>query len=353
MADLASRIYAVEIERVHGARGIENMRDVLRVVKHIYTLHSPQSFTLGLVVFSALDDGAKLLDGDPPATADSYDGLGDTTGMVEILANGRFRSWPIDFGLLDKLSESAVVYAYSEDLFDESEVMIVKGRALGVPNPNGYPSAFAPPTFWELDQALAYYRTDMAARSTCKILKNVWAPESEDRRLILQNYPEEPLRESLAQHLRSTLRDHLRVLVKEEQNVSETEPVDIEVSWSLTTQLALIEVKWLGKCLNKAGDGLASYSYGNARADSGYNQLWDYLDDAYERRPGHEIQGYLVVFDARRYGVTAWEPDPISAENAWKYEKTDLEVGKDRAARSDMHDPVRFYLEPKIPRPVA
>ena len=60
-----------------------------------------------------------------------------------------------------------------------------------------------------------------------KLLRTAWARDAEDRRVVLVNHPEVIMRGSLAQHLRSTLRDSKLVRVNEEQNVSDTELVDI------------------------------------------------------------------------------------------------------------------------------
>jgi hypothetical protein len=251
---------------------------------------------------------------------------------------------------LAALAESAIVYSYTLANDDGIEEIVLPGQRVRIPNPNGYPSAFASPTFWELEDALDWYRDRLARRGTCKILKTAWADDGEDRRLVFVNHPEVIMRESLAQHLRSSLRDHQAVRVNEEQNQSETEPVDIEVTWSLTTHIALIEVKWVGKCLNETGDALATYAYTDARARDGLSQLADYLDDAYERNPGHDIHGYLVVFDGRRRAVTQWRPDVVSGSDAWHYETQELDYRDEIPDREDFQPPRRFYLEPRIPR---
>lgn len=165
------------------------------------------------------------------------------------------------------------------------------------------------------------------------------------------NHPEKIMRSSLAQHLRSSLRDLKVVRVNEEQNQSETEPVDIEVSWGFTTHIALLEIKWLGKCLKSSGDELAAYTHSESRAREGVPQLEGYIDEAHERNPGYEIRGYLVVFDGRRKGVRKWLPGEVSAADAWHYKECDIDYGETIPDRNDFRVPVRLYLEPKVGRP--
>jgi hypothetical protein len=357
MAQIAHGLFQVQVEAVHGEAGTNSLKAVLALARELYRFRSPEGFSDGLVIFHVLPDGAPALPIEESQTVPDVQSLPeDVDGTaIEILPSGGLRVWSASAVDPQLLATHAVVYAFgvaaiggAETDGADFEAIILPDGPAPVPNPVGYPSALAPPTFWNLEEALDYYATHLAARSTCKILKTVWAQEAADRRLVLRNHPEVVMRESLAQHLRSSVRDTKLVRVLEEQNVSETEPVDIEVSWSLTSHIALIEVKWLGKCLNDTGDALASYSYSDGRARDGVRQLADYLDEFRERTPGHEIRGYLVVYDARRWGVTTWEPGEITSENAWYYANRDIDYLDAIPDRSDFKPPRRLYLEPRI-----
>jgi hypothetical protein len=354
MAAIAQSLYQVQVEATHGQPGSESLRAVLAAVRELYRFRSPESFPEGLVVFHALPDAGDVLDPEDSVVVGAANELdeGLAGAVLQVLDEGRLRVWPTTAVNPIELAARAVVYVFTA-LTQRTEVTEAEAIALPtglttVPNPVGYPSALAPPTFWNLEEALDFYATNLAARSTCKILRTVWAVDAENRRLVLRNHPEVVMRESLAQHLRSSVRDTKLVRVLEEQNVSETEPVDIEVSWSLTSHIALIEVKWLGKCLGEAGDALASYSYTDARAREGAAQLADYLDDFRERTPGHEIKGYLVVYDARRWGITSWEPGAISKEHAWYYVDKPIDFQNTIPDRADFKPPRRVYLEPRL-----
>ena len=154
------------------------------------------------------------------------------------------------------------------------------------------------------------------------------------------------MRGSLAQHLETTLRDHAEV--REEQNVSETQPIDIKVKWSLSAQLSLIEIKWLGQSVSADGTDLATRYDAPARPRAGAKQLADYLEENKQRTPDLETEGYLVVYDARRANVKA-VPAEISDDEAVAFRNAEIEYNPDyEAERSDFREPRRFWLEPKL-----
>lgn len=354
MAAIAQELYEFHVDAVHGQAGIESLRVVLTAVRELYLFRAPDSFRDGLVVFRALSDADDLVDPDGSIIIKDARELDENTrgAIIEILIGGELRVWPRQIAEPANLAADAIVYVFTASVDPEesanSEAIALPEGLRAVPNPVGYASALAPPTFWNLEDALRFYSANLARRSTCKILRTVWAPEGDLRHLVLVNRPEKTMRESLAQHLRSSLRDTKLVRVLEEQNVSETEPVDIEISWTLTNQIALIEVKWLGQCLNQEGDGLAGYTYSDRRAREGIGQLAKYLDEMRERTPGHELRGYLVVFDARRAGIKGWEPGPVTTEDAWYYADREIEYDNAIPARKDFMPPTRLFLEPRV-----
>lgn len=185
---------------------------MLRVVRELYLFRSPDSFPDGLVVFRALPDRDDLLDlGDSLTLSDVRDMDEKQRGVVIEVLNGGLRVWPAGTTQPRALVDGAVAYVFTgvterTELGDPEAIALPQGLK-AVPNPVGYASAFAPPTFWNLEDALTFYASGLAERSTCKILRTAWAKDSSDRRLVLVNHPEVIMRESLAQHLRSTLRD--------------------------------------------------------------------------------------------------------------------------------------------------
>jgi len=181
-------------------------------------------------------------------------------------------------------------------------------------------SVFASPTYKELDEALGKYYEDQAKNSTCLILRHIWLNPRE--RLILRDKPEHIMRDSLYQYLYNKLRSHT---VKREQNVDETHPVDIKITWSTNNKVvALIEIKWLGKS--------EKTQYTEARANIGAGQLTEYLTSSYHEEPDRHFIGYLVVFDARR------------RRNKLDYYATKEIEYNDENKRNDKLAFYRFYL---------
>lgn len=147
-------------------------------------------------------------------------------------------------------------------------------------------SIFSYPVYKELDEAMNSNDRNLARNSICCILKSVWADAT---RKEFCEKPEHFMRDSLWQYLNSVLRTHT---VKREQNVDETHPVDIKIIWPIISNVALIEVKWLGDS--------GKTHYRDARANEGAKQLIDYLYSSYSEEPDKNFIGYLTVFDGRR-----------------------------------------------------
>ncbi len=132
--------------------------------------------------------------------------------------------------------------------------------------------------------------------------------------------------------------------VRPEQNVSETQPIDIKITWTFAPKQALIEIKWLGK--SKHPDGKLATTYGPARAQNGAQQLADYLDMNEEAVPGHVVRGYLVVFDGRRRRLGR-SATSIRESDGLYYQDKEIhyEPAHDKE-RDDFEKPVRFFVQP-------
>jgi hypothetical protein len=342
MREIARDLYTPAIVAQHGTVGGERLREVLGALRVIYRRRPPESFGGGLCVFAAVDPANRPHEpspGQPVLEVELIHCLEDC-GAIQVLPNGNLLVWnelPID---LPALSAQAVVYLWQP----EGEAFAVGSDLKTVRNPNGYPTAFAAPGFFVLEEALTYYYEHLARRTSCHILKVGWY---DDRRLLLSNKPERTMRRSLGQHLRWALRDHAEV--REEQNVTETRPVDIKVTWSTSEMLSLIEIKWLGKSVNGAGDAIATSYAAPSRSDEGAQQLEDYIDGNLDQAPTKPCTGYLIVYDARRRNVTDVPPTGFTPQDAWHYRDRDIPWPKRHLARRDIGEPRRFYLEPKIP----
>lgn len=338
MKGLAETLYTARIAAEFGAAGLAAMRRLLEAVNEVHRRSAYEMWTKGLTVFAPLDPADQLLDvaGSvelTPIELAQRIGQGVT---IQPLDGHRLRVW---FEQVDPLAFDGRAVVYH---FNAGDFLVLQGALERIPNGSGLPSSFGLPTFLELEDALTFYGVRLARQSSCYVLQDCWL---DNRRIYLRNKPEATMRRSLAQHLRSSLRAHELVEVREEQNVDESHPVDIKVTWSLTNRLALIEIKWLGDSANVDGTDAAT-TYRDARANEGAEQLADYLDDNKVRAPEHLTRGYLVIFDARRRGVTPFGSD-VAPEDARYYENREIEFDPRREeTRKDFHRPFRFYLEP-------
>jgi hypothetical protein len=341
MRRMVDRLFTYVIVERYGRIGGERLRDVLEAVRTVYRYRPAETFADGLVIFAALDSAQRPHNPDASRSVDPY-AVAATTGpaAIQVLPNRQLLWWDELPSDLQRLGEVAVVYVNGP----QGEAFALPDGLEAIDNPQGYPSALAPPSFFTLEEALRYYDSQQARRSTCKILMTVWHDET---RLLLKRKPEATMRQSLAQYLRVALRDHAEVF--EEQNVSETEPVDIKITYAQSEHRALIEIKWLGKSVNRTGDGIGTGYSADGRTNEGAQQLGDYLDDHAQRSPATRTIGHLVVYDARRAGVTTYPPAP-TAEQAWQYEPLHFAVPP-QTQREDFADPSRFFLEPAVPKP--
>ena len=198
-------------------------------------------------------------------------------------------------------------------------------------------SIFSHPTYWDLEQAIKSYYFQKAKKCFCKFMEVAWKDE---KRLIWNSGPEHLLRDSLYDYLRTVLRG---AEVKREQNVNETNPVDIKVSWYLSRARGLIDIKWLGISVNETGKVTQRFS--KARAQAGAIQLRNYIDISREENHDYHFVGYLVVFDGRRKNALKNNND---LSDAFYYKEKDLEYSPNLLERKDLNLKSRLFIEPCI-----
>ena len=129
-----------------------------------------------------------------------------------------------------------------------------------------------------------------------------------------------------------------------EQNVDKTHPVDIRVNFQFSNNVALIEVKWLGK--SRHPDGSLATEYTASRARDGAHQLASYLDSFTVSSPSSVVKGYLVVLDARRRGLVVGAAD-ISEEDGMYYAHQEVRFDREYdLERIDFSQPLRMFAEP-------
>ena len=353
MARIAEEMYVGAVQKHFGDSGTQSLRTTLLTIRKLYEHVPPERVKGTLVVVcpvggdatatSIVDEGTAG-NGVTPTVVTKMEHLvvelepqGPTVNVLEVLRGGRLRLFA-DVAVPDYrvLSEHSIVYVFE----DSQETFYIAGDVLEVVNPTRgvHPSVYAIPTFRALEDALQDYYLNFVRYCGCRILANVWMSGA---RVVLKNRPERTMRHSLAQFLQVALRGG--AIVREEQNVDESHPVDIRVTWQLATRIALLEIKWLGDSLTRSG-GLLPYR--DARANEGAQQLVDYLEAEVVQTPMQYRTGYLVVYDGRRRGVQH-DIDALTLEAARYY--ADRSVVYDpphHELRSDFAMPFRMFMEP-------
>ncbi|MFC3714321.1 hypothetical protein ACFOMD_17260 [Sphingoaurantiacus capsulatus] len=345
MREIAESMYVPHARRHFGSSGTEALRQLVTALRRIYRDLDPSLYT-GTLMVVARPDGADTTSslGTPIHNIGAGQPIQHQIAgncAVNALPNGRLEIYNLLPDAI-QLSHEAVVYAYSNRV----ERMFIGGEIFTIPNPSpaAMASIFARPTFSSLDAALARYATHVVNKTICFILAHhadgIWA---EQNRLFLRAKPEEVMRRSLHQFLRDAFPD---AEVRPEQIVDESHPVDIKVTWADTTHRAIIEIKWLGDSVDAAGK--ITTIYRDARANEGAKQLSDYLDADSATAPRLRTRGYLVVFDARRRGLTESQ-STIDHEKGHYYRDRDINYDPDyHAKRLDFANPVRMFAEPQI-----
>jgi hypothetical protein len=311
-------------------------------ISEIYKHLQYNSFD-SVTIYVAIDDICSLssIDGANPNAINSYENLSPILGenlVIEVKRNGSLQ-YSINFDFdIHFARQNAIVYKFIKST--ETEIIFGKTEHKNLPLIPDADSYFAVQTYKKLEQALEEYSTKIARHSFCPYLQKAWF---DDTRIFFKPAPEHHLRNSLLQFLNSLRNAEARP----EQIVDDSHPVDIKVTWSLASHLALIEIKWLGKSLENLGEGFKSEYY-DQRALDGAKQLAGYLDANIKQAPVKTTKGYLVIFDARRWQCNN-NTTSVNAVNGLHYVNSDIAFNPEyHNTRKDFAKPIRFFLEPVI-----
>jgi hypothetical protein len=332
---IAHDLYVPVIHAKHGDEGTGALRVVLEFLGRFFERIEPELLKAPLIVLHPISGFDEATLPTNPSLAQDIPSLAPLVRgpcVIRIRERG-FECWSDKSIDLSIVSKKAVVYCFDRG----AERFVVDGadhpvRAVETTQA----SFFARPTFGSLREALQRYRLRVRT-SSCLLFNAAW---EDGNRLFFRSGAEQEMRRSLHQYLAAVLRD---AEVRPEQNVDESHPVDIKVTWMFTTRLALIEIKWLGKSRDA---GKITANHGDARAKSGAKQLADYLDGNRSQAPEHITRGYLVVFDGRRRGLNA-ESTTVNRENGLHYEGVEIAFDPEyHKVRDDFEEPIRLFCEP-------
>lgn len=283
--------------------------------------------------------------GPPSNSADVFTSLAELHRLMETPRNGvRIRilqdnRYEVTYLAVDIGPEVDVVKYFIRP--GGQECVVAPSMTFHIPSVIGQVSPFAVTYFRDLRRALDEYRSMRATRSDCEFLKQAWHGSG---RIALSNKPEKHMRRSLHDFLKIRLRD-ASPIVLQEQIVDETKPVDIRIQWIDRRRVSLLEVKWLGQSVNARSNGVGRM-WGDPRAREGYVQTANYLNLQRATSPDDVVNATLVVFDARRDGVSWISPGSAKSTGPWSYETAAIDYSSVAISDISMELPVRFYLEP-------
>ncbi len=336
---LACRLAVPTAVKSFPAGGEAAVRAVYRTCKRAFSTIAPFQLREPVTIFSRAEAGTI----DFASAGVNVSNINDistylSTGFTLEVdpATESLRIWEGQPKPAEQLSSGAVVFVHDKGI----EKFLISDLEVDLPRLyTGAQSYFSIPNFANLDDALAFYKKQLARTSDCPILSNVWY---DDNRLFLNRGPEDTIQCSLHIFLRNTLRSDAEVM--REQNVDLTHPVDFRVNFQFSNNVALIEVKWLGKSMHP--DGSPATKYTASRARDGADQLASYLDSFTGSSPSSVVKGYLVVLDARRRGLVAGATS-ISEEDGMYYAHQEIAYDPQYDLdRNDFSQPLRMFAEP-------
>ena len=111
---------------------------------------------------------------------------------------------------------------------------------------------------------------------------------------ILKNSPEHYMRDQFRQYLT----DHMQYTFSIEPELGQSKR-ELDIYFDVKGELYFIEIKWLGKAVNKEGTALSSTAYGNKRVEEGVIQCLEYIQELSNTSENNFRCGYLAVFDCR------------------------------------------------------
>ncbi len=337
---IVRQVYEAVLHRSNPATATATTR-LLAQARAVHRALDPEHIGPGIEVVVSLSRAHRFTNGEQLTALRSLQNAPeDRPGTsIYVLPSGDYRVEYI--AVSDDLPPKCVKYVLRP--YDRESVITPSGPIDIDPYP-GLVSPFAMPYFRDLDTALQEYYDFRARESADSHLSQIWADSG---RLVLKNKPEHHMRRSLHEFLSTRLRD-ADPDVLQEQNVNETEPVDVRIQWNDGGRISLLEVKWLGDSLGPQGD--VSVQYRDARAREGYTQTRNYVYSQRRTLGNHGVRGRMVLFDARRRGINSEDDGTYSASDPWAYELSEVDYSTVKVDEPGIEEPRRFFLHPNAAR---
>lgn len=311
--------------------------DLIKEVKEVFRYVEPSQFQGELLVFRNISNESEIiekLDENLIYYKDSLTTIIDGNYAIELCEDGRLYLWK-DIDVNNLLSnEDILFYHYSND----KEFFSINNNKIDILHYFRCSSIYAL-HYKALWDALESYKIDKIRKSSCSEFAKCW---NDDNRMFFKPGPEDTMQVSLEQHLKSCLRE---VDIVREYNLGASKPVDIRVSWKEASKAALIELKWIGKSKNSAGNLI---TYTDSRANDGAVQIKEYLDLDDVDTPTSVTKGVLVIVDGRRRGTNK-NTSTINRTQGFYYSEKEIvfkEENKFNETLINFEKPLRMFTEP-------
>lgn len=334
MSTLITTDYTAVISNDYGDDGIKKLKEVLEIIPKIFMFINLEQYD-SIQIFKPNNFDVREL-GIAYTEIQSYDqivGISSRKLVIQIEENTDLVVSTEDIDDKYLLPEN-FYYLFKK----KSEGFCTKTQFCDIQKPSGSHSLFSISTFKDLDEALLNYKNNVAKNSECPRILSAFHC---NKKIFFKPRPEHFLRDSLAYFLKARLRGE-SLEIRPEQNVDDSHPIDIKVSWGLTNHIALIEVKWIGKSIKEDRTSFTA-TYGEPRAKEGAQQLIQYLETNKISVPSHNTKGYLVVFDLRRANTNLTTVE-INHFDGYHFEN--LEISYDAVNREDYAQPTRMFINP-------
>lgn len=340
---IISQNYVAYATSIFGVKGADAVEELTSTITKLYRFKDPGVRKHPLVIFKKISSGNLFASSSNQITPiyiisdlQRINHELDDACTIEIAENN-LNIFPLNTDEVMSLSNDSIVYIFDNKI----EKIIIKGKVFTLVRlSSSLDSIFARPTFSSLREALENFRLNTVCNTGCHILAEAWSSEN---RIFFKVKPEWRMRRSLEQFLKNVFPN---AEIRPEQNVDETHPVDIKVTWPDANQRAIIEIKWLGQSVNELG--AITTKYLDSRARDGAKQLAEYLDSSHSSAPRFQTRGYLVVFDARRKGLVGGMTQIATANGLYYRDREIVYNPEFHKIRNDFDEPFRMFAEPKV-----
>jgi hypothetical protein len=341
LTELAEELFLPKIQSDIGEGAEDYLEELMMAIREVHRALATERLTHGLTIGISMTSITPMIPGPPMMLTSASQLTGrhdsDMPLAIEVNRDGTFNCWKVP---VDACPDGFLAYQFRGP---SDEAFLTQANEHAVPKIPNQSSYFSVPYFRELRAALLHYDEQCARASNCEFLARSWRDE---KRLIFLPGPEKLMRRSLQRFLRYSLRGVHSIAIMPEQNIDESHPVDLKVTWSSANRVALIEIKWLGWSAHSEAESTTA-KWSKSRAVDGARQLSDYLDTYHQEVVGEEARGLLVLYDGRRRSLNLTTLS-LREEDAVAFRDAEIDFSEFVGSRDDFDLPLRFFCSPVL-----